>query len=128
MMANEIQVQIAVQVNNPSSGGGFVDQKSYSAQLTQNTLGVFDEIPTVPTTAGGTAYTFTNLATPGWAFLQNLDSTNYVDFGVQVAATFYPFLRLNPSECALLRLSPGVSLYGLANTASVKALIKVWND
>jgi len=127
-MANEIQFNANFQVNNPATGGGFTDQAVINVQITQNAQGVFAELPTVPTTAAGTAYTFTGLATPGWALLQNLDSTNYVEFGVQVAGTFYPFVRLNAGEQCLLRLSQGLSLYGRANTSGVKALIKVWDD
>jgi hypothetical protein len=67
------------------------------------------------------------LATLGYAYLRNLDSTNYVEIGRDVAATFYPVLKLKPGEVALVRFS-NVALYAKANTAAVKLQYDVLED
>lgn len=61
-----------------------------------------------------------DVSTLGWAFFQNLDTTNYVELGVDVAATFYPLARLNAGESCVLRLAQGITLYAKANTAAVR--------
>jgi len=47
-----------------------------------------------------------DIATAGFAFFKNVDTDtdSYIEIGVEVAATFYPFVKLNPGEAALLRL------------------------
>jgi hypothetical protein len=45
-----------------------------------------------------------DVATPGWFFLRNLDSTNYVDILTQVAGGA-AFLRLKPGELAIGRFA-----------------------
>jgi hypothetical protein len=59
-----------------------------------------------------------DIATAGWAFLRNQDATNYVEIGLVVTATFYPFAKLMPGEWAIIPLGT-LSIYAKANTASV---------
>lgn len=59
------------------------------------------------------------LATLGYCHLKNVDATNYIEIGVEVAAAFYPVIKLIPGDIAVLRFSP-VSLFGRANTAGAK--------
>ena len=59
-----------------------------------------------------------DLGTAGWALFKNLDTTNYVEIGVDVAATFYPVVKLLAGESCVFRLST-LTLYARANTASV---------
>ena len=56
----------------------------------------------------------------GMAILKNLDSTNFVEVGLEVSATFYPVLKLLPGEVAQVRLSPSSALYAKADTADVR--------
>jgi hypothetical protein len=67
----------------------------------------------------------------------NLDSTNYVEVGVLVGATFYPMLELLPGETYVVRLSRNLQygptgtahtqdLHLRANTASVKVLVEAF--
>lgn len=59
-----------------------------------------------------------SIGTPGMAIFRNLDPTNYVEIGLEVAATFYPFLKLKPGDPpAIFRISG--TLYARANTAAV---------
>jgi hypothetical protein len=59
-----------------------------------------------------------DLATNGWAIFTNLDPTNYIEIGRDVAAAFVPMARLNAGESACFRVAQGVTLYAKANTAS----------
>src|SRR4051812_28146136 len=45
-----------------------------------------------------------DVATLGYATIRNLDVTNYVQLGLVVSATFYPFAKLKPGEACQLRL------------------------
>jgi hypothetical protein len=87
-MANEISVSLTLTVANPPSGGGYISSIRQNAQFTQNALGVNAEIVDVPILP--TAYTFSNLTTFGWMFLQNLDAANYVDYGLLGVALAAP--------------------------------------
>ena len=58
-----------------------------------------------------------DIATAGWAYFRNLDATNYVELGVVVAATFYPFAKLKAGVPQLIHLS-STAIYAKANTAA----------
>lgn len=68
-----------------------------------------------------------DLATEGWAIFRNLDDTNFVDIGVDVAATFYPVMRLKPGEPTVCRVST-VVLYAQADTADVNLEFMILED
>lgn len=80
-----------------------------------------------PAVAGGVqnigttyeAITLGDISTNGVSWFKNLDATNYVEIGVEVAATFYPLVRLNAGESYPFRLAQGVTPYARANTAAV---------
>ena len=59
-----------------------------------------------------------DLASAGWASFKNLDATNFVQIGVEVAATFYPVAKLLPGEVATMRLST-LTLFAKADTSAV---------
>lgn len=72
----------------------------------------------IPTTAAGTALTFAAaVTTAGWAFFRNLDATNFVEIGVQVAGTFYPVIKLKAGEYGVCRFSV-LTLYARSDTAA----------
>ncbi len=62
-----------------------------------------------------------DVTTVGWCIFRNLDDTNFVEVGIEVAATFEPMIRIEPGETALFRLSQdaGATLYAQADTAAV---------
>mgnify|MGYP003134299256 FL=1 len=76
------------------------------------------DVKAVPTTAAGTALDLASISTQGFAHFVNLDSTNYIEIGVQVSSTFYPFVKLKAGEACLLSLGTSAP-YARANTASV---------
>lgn len=79
-MANEIQLTFQLVVQNPSTGGGYYAQEQANLNLTQNTVG--DISKAAPLTTTPTSLDVSGLVTPGWAFFQNLDTTNDVLVGV----------------------------------------------
>lgn len=74
------------------------------------------------TQAVGTTYeaiAVGDISSAGWARFKNLDGTNYVEIGLEVAAAFYGFVKLLPGETSgPMRLST-LSIFGRANTAGV---------
>jgi len=65
------------------------------------------------------ALTVGDVGTLGWAWFRNLDATNFVQIGVDVAATFYPLVRLNAGEAGCFRLAHGITAYAQADTGAV---------
>jgi len=62
-----------------------------------------------------------DLSSAGWCMIKNLDTTNYVEFGVEVSAAFYPFVKILPGETAGPFKLATLSAFARANTASVVA-------
>lgn len=119
-MANEISLNWMMTVTNPTTGTGVGSTKTPPQQsITQAAQGRHAQVITVATTAAGVALATGSISTTGVCWFKNLDSTNYVEIGVQVAGTFYPVIRLNAGESYPVRLSQGVTFYRRANTASV---------
>lgn len=96
-------------------------QKTTTAAPTGTDVAAFTQ--DIPTTAGGTQIAFpAAMGSLGWSMFENLDSTNYVQIGRQVAGTFYPLLRVSAGKKAgPIELDCSTTqLYALANTATVK--------
>ncbi|GIV51889.1 MAG: hypothetical protein KatS3mg038_2410 [Candidatus Kapaibacterium sp.] len=74
---------------------------------------------------GGTD-SFGDVTTPGYAYLKNLDTVNYVQIGVVVSAVFYPLMRLNAGEAAIVPWDSGAVVYAKANAAPVAMVIKTF--
>ena len=68
-----------------------------------------------------------DVGTEGVSFFKNMDATNYVEIGVEVAAAFYPLIKLKAGESALCRLAIG-TVFAKANTSSVKLRALVLED
>lgn len=63
---------------------------------------------------------FGDIVYPGFVYLENLDDTNYIEFGPD-STGMVTLGRLLPGEQCVLRLAPtGVTLIAQANTASCK--------
>lgn len=114
--ANEIQSVINLKVTK----GSLDVTRSVSQQLTltaakPNAAGFTQAIPT---NTAGTAVTLGDVTTNGVAWFRNLDTTNYVEIGVQVSGDFYPLVRLNYGEAWSFRLAQGVAPYARANATN----------
>lgn len=61
-----------------------------------------------------------DISTLGYAFFHNLDTANYVTFGPKSGGVMVPMVRLEAGDYCFMRLEPGITLRGQANTAAVK--------
>ena len=59
-----------------------------------------------------------DVGTAGYCYAKNIDATNFVQLGLDVGGTFYPFGKLLPGEIALVRVAG--TWYAKADTAAVK--------
>jgi hypothetical protein len=122
-MANEISVSGRLKVVN-ASGVPYFDRVISTKQFTQAAIGG----PTpgylsIGTTEESTA--FTELTTEGWLIMENLDTTNYVEWGFSTGVYGG---RLEAGEFAIFRTNPALTLYLKANTAACKVLVNCLED
>ena len=64
--------------------------------------------------------------TPGLVFIQNLDSTNFVEFGKNDGGTMKEIGKISAGKVALFELAPGETLRMKADTANVDCQIKAY--
>lgn len=121
-MAGQFSNNLSLSITN----GNYTDSYRLAYSVTQNNFGVNAEIVSVPTSA--TTYSFSNLTTYGITLIQNLDATNYVEYGISVSSVFQPFGKIKAGETHLLRLFPGITFQMLANTAAVNIFVSCWQD
>ena len=70
-----------------------------------------------------------DVASLGWAWFRNLDTTNYVEIGPDSAGSLVPFLKLKAGEVSgPIRLKPGITIKAQANTATVKLQMCILDD
>ena len=116
--ANALKVTTSMTLANGNLEGFTIPSRTQS--ITQTTA--------APFRVGGTqsigyaaheTLDITGVTTLGWCNFRNRDAANYVEIGVDVAATFYPLVRLNAGEECVFRLAQGITPYAQANTAAV---------
>lgn len=122
-MANELNISLNLRCNN----GDFEFQGVKNFAADQTTVGGgapgSQVVPTASTLIDGLA----SLTGQGFFLATNVDSTNFVELGIEVAATFYPVLKLKPGESCIARLS-STAMYAKADTASVTLQMEVMED
>lgn len=102
-MANEARLVVSLQVKK-----GNIDYQSrptsFNVTLT-GTKGPTPGVVSIPT--DGKDIYFEELTTPGLCRIQNLDTANYVEYGVYdpTTSTFFPLGEILPGESYILRLS-----------------------
>lgn len=102
-MSNEVTVRVSLQIRK-----GELDYRSYPTQFQADAS--VGEGPTpglVLATTAGVSVDLTELSTPGFCWMQNLDATNYVTYGIwdPENSTFFPIGELLPGEFVMLRLA-----------------------
>lgn len=103
-MANEATVVSSLQI----VGSGNLQYRSFPTSFQADVAGnEGPETGFVVATVTGTVVTFVNLVTPALCHIRNLDSTNYVDYGIYDPDTnkFYPIGEILPGEGYIVRLS-----------------------
>jgi hypothetical protein len=123
-VANELRFTGATDLFN----GALMDSTPQQTLLvTQSLASLLSKVVSVTTSESDLSTT--EVTTLGWAWIQNLDTTNYVQWGPKNASNNMQVIgRLKPGEWALLRLEPGITIRWKANTAACKVLIKIFND
>lgn len=77
--------------------------------------------------AAGYALELGGVVAPGLAIFVNLDANNYVEVGVQVSGTFYPFLKLDALQHSGPMFLGTADIYALANTDTVKLFYIIYD-
>ena len=122
-MANEIQINVAVQVRN----GFLIDQFNPGMlQVDQAAVGRGGSVQIIGTSEE--VVSFGDVATNGYCILRNLDETNYVTYGPEDTGAMVTLGKLNPGEFAILRIAPTVVMRALADTADVKLEVRLYED
>jgi len=120
-MANEISVSFSMRVVN----GTMVETiQPGTRSITQTAIGG----PTpgyITVGASEESLTFSELSTLGLLYMENLDTTNYIEFG---GSTGVYLGRLKPGEPNQFRLNPGATLFLKANTAACKCIVKAFEN
>jgi len=78
----------------------------------------------------GDALDFGDVINPGLSVFVNLDLVNWVDIGIVVDGTFWPFIHLLAGQHSgpiLLGTGIGTSVYAVANTAPVKLFYIIYD-
>jgi hypothetical protein len=122
-VANELQFTGGTTLAN----GSLMDSIPLQTLLvTQSSAALLAKVVAVTTSEAD--LTTTEIATLGWAWIQNLDTTNYVQYGPKSGGAMVAMGRLKAGEWALLRLEPGITLRWKADTATCQVLVKIFND
>lgn len=117
-MANEITVTLSAQLVNSNLKSSFLPG---AKQYTQTTAGIWSNVVSVGTSEED--LTLADITTPGIVCFQNLDSTNYVDWGPNNGGSMVAVGRLKAGDIAMIRVGSGVTIRWQANTAAVKVLV-----
>lgn len=103
-MADEATIISSLQIN----GSGNLQYRSYpTSHLATVTGNAGPEPGLVVATTTGTVVTFDSLTTPALCVIRNLDSTNFIDYGIYDPDTnkFYPLGEVLAGESYVLRFS-----------------------
>lgn len=122
-MANEIAIRFSGTLENGSARDTF--NIGGQKQIDQAAAGIDGGIVSVATSE--TTISFSRLTTAGLLLIQNLDETNYIEFGPD-STGLVKIGKLKPGEFAFLRLAASVTLKAIANTAACDVLVKCWED
>jgi len=118
-MADEITVLIDASLDNGSVTNRF---SPGSFSIDQTNARSFDIVQTIGTTEE--AISFTDFTGQGFVFLQNLDATNYVEFGLTAS---YTGRLVAGDPPAFFRLNTGATLYLKANSAACDVRIVAYD-
>jgi hypothetical protein len=122
-MANELRFTGGANLLNGNLNDSTPQQ---TLLVTQSLAALLSKVVNVTTSESD--LTTSEVTTLGWAWLQNLDTTNYVQYGPKSGGAMVTVGRLKAGEWALLRLEPGITIRWKANTAACQVLVKIFND
>jgi len=122
-MADEITYQFQTVLNN----GNLQDQySSGSSSADQSNAKLIRNVQTIGF-ATHEALELGDVATPGYAVFKNLDDTNFVQIGLEVGGTFYPFAKLSSENQGMVPLA-NVTFYAQADSADVELFYIIYDS
>jgi hypothetical protein len=125
-MANEALVRASLQIIKTG-----LDYRSQPTAFYATVTGTKGPSPgAITATTAGIDVNLSELPNPSLCRIMNLDSTNYVEFGIFDGATFRPLIEVAPKELYVIRLSRnlliGQTFRVRANTANCNVLIEAF--
>jgi len=124
-MADEIRIQSTLTIEKGNL--------NYSSRPTLFQADVSAAAPTGPSpgsllaATAGTDVSLTQLTTPGVCRISNLDTDNFVEYGIWDSSTFHELGEILPGEFYVLRLSRNMTGLRLkANTAACECLVEAF--
>lgn len=124
-MANEITLSLRLQAAKPA-GVHLLDFNPGALRYDLTGNNADSKVTSVGTTAAALSIS-ADIGTEGYAYFRNLDGTNYLELGVDVAGTFYPLVKLKPNRAAVFPLAIQ-GIYARANTAACRLQWGVLED
>lgn len=123
-MAQEITVTGSLSITNGSLKSSMAPTSIKPNQTTQLAQCGAVSCPTADTVFDLTGITANSTR---WVMIQNLDPTNYVEFGPTSGGAIIPMIKLLAGEFCLFPMSPSVVLRSRANTAAVKVRFEMYD-
>jgi len=121
-MADEFGISIRLNVTK----GYFSDSISKSFNDDMNIAGLGGGIQLIGTTPE--ALVFGDVAYEGYLYLENLDTTNIVDWGPYEGSTWLAQFKIDPGKGVVLTLKPGATLKAAFRTAEGRLLVKCYDS
>ena len=118
-MANEMKYSLSMSLAN----GTLVDNYATSAGLSSNQTNarLVRNVQTLSSASPqGDLISLGGVVAPSLSSFSNLDTVNYVEIGIQVSGTFYPFLKLKAGQQSGPMFLGTAAIYARANTGDVK--------
>jgi hypothetical protein len=113
-------------MNVSLTNGGLKDTIQETANFNQTTIGKYGGVVSIGTSEEDLPVG--DVGTNGYAFLKNLDPTNYVKWGPKSGGAMVEMGRLKPGEAAWFRVAPGVTIRAIADTAAVKVDYRLYEN
>lgn len=121
-MSKEIRINESIRISN-----GFIDNIS-PGQVTYDQASPGGGNPATVNIGTSEEDVAFGDVTPGFLWMQNLDTTNYVQYGPKNASNaMQPFGLLHAGKTARIYLDTGVTLRMKAHTGACNVLIKGYN-
>ena len=116
-MANEFTIKSQITLTN-----GTMRHTGAPSSFQANQTTKFGPVPgTVSATTSGVTVSLSGITTPGIFSIQNLDTTNYVSFGLYISSTYYPLGEVLPGEIYVCRFARDILT---ANSAAAVLRVK----
>ena len=114
-MANEVSVQAAITI-----ASGNLNYRSNPTSFTADLTGAFGPTPGALTiSTDGEDIDLSELTSPGWCIIRNIDATNFIEWGIWDGVEFIVVGRILPGQSAgPFQLSPNIGASYATGTAT----------